>query len=135
MTGKKLTIAALASVLVCGVYVSSAGATPPSSPAPVSGPQTSGVLDGSGGRVFVAAQDRIALTAATETTVTTFDLTYGPLQFSGWHSHPGIVVAVHPPTVAEVLRTAAQGVRMPRKSTSFTPKPRMGLVMRDLRDS
>ena len=49
--------------------------------------------------------------------------------------NPGIVVAVHPPTVAEVLRTAAQGVRMPRKSTSFAPKPRMGLVMRDLRDA
>jgi uncharacterized protein (DUF1015 family) len=49
--------------------------------------------------------------------------------------NPGIVVAVHPPTVAEVLATAALGVRMPRKSTSFAPKPRMGLVMRDLRDT
>lgn len=49
--------------------------------------------------------------------------------------NPGIVVAVHPPTVTEVLATAAQGVRMPRKSTSFAPKPRMGLVMRDLRDA
>jgi uncharacterized protein (DUF1015 family) len=48
---------------------------------------------------------------------------------------PGIVVAVHPPTVAEVMATAARGVRMPRKSTSFAPKPRMGVVMRDLRDS
>jgi uncharacterized protein (DUF1015 family) len=48
---------------------------------------------------------------------------------------PGIVVAVHPPTVAEVMETAARGIRMPRKSTSFAPKPRMGVVMRDLRDS
>jgi uncharacterized protein (DUF1015 family) len=48
---------------------------------------------------------------------------------------PGIVVAVQPPTVAEVMATAADGVRMPRKSTSFTPKPRMGVVMRDLRDA
>jgi uncharacterized protein (DUF1015 family) len=48
---------------------------------------------------------------------------------------PAIVVAVHPPTVAEVMATAARGVRMPRKSTSFAPKPRMGVVMRDLRDS
>ena len=47
---------------------------------------------------------------------------------------PGIVVAVQPPTVAEVMQTAARGVRMPRKSTSFAPKPRMGVVMRDLRD-
>ena len=48
---------------------------------------------------------------------------------------PGIVVAVCPPTVAEVMATAAQGLRMPRKSTSFAPKPRMGVVMRDLRDA
>jgi uncharacterized protein (DUF1015 family) len=48
---------------------------------------------------------------------------------------PGIVVAVHPPTVAEVMETAARGLRMPRKSTSFTPKPRMGVVMRDLHDA
>ena len=48
---------------------------------------------------------------------------------------PGIVVAVQPPTVAEVMQTAARGVRMPRKSTSFAPKPRMGVVMRDLHDS
>jgi uncharacterized protein (DUF1015 family) len=48
---------------------------------------------------------------------------------------PGIVVAVAPPTVAEVMATAARGVRMPRKSTSFAPKPRMGVVMRDLHDA
>lgn len=47
---------------------------------------------------------------------------------------PGVVVAVRPPTVAEVMETAARGVRMPRKSTSFAPKPRMGVVMRDLHD-
>jgi uncharacterized protein (DUF1015 family) len=47
---------------------------------------------------------------------------------------PGVVVAVRPPTVAEVTAAAARGVRMPRKSTSFAPKPRMGVVMRDLRD-
>jgi len=47
---------------------------------------------------------------------------------------PGVVIAVRPPTLAQVMSTAAQGVRMPRKSTSFAPKPRMGVVMRDLRD-
>ena len=46
----------------------------------------------------------------------------------------GLVVALRPPTVAEVRGTAARGERMPRKSTSFGPKPRMGVVMRDLRD-
>jgi uncharacterized protein (DUF1015 family) len=48
---------------------------------------------------------------------------------------PGIVVAVHPPTVRQVMDTAACGIRMPRKSTSFAPKPRMGVVMRDLNDA
>ena len=47
----------------------------------------------------------------------------------------GLVVAVRPPTVHEVRAAAARGVRMPRKSTSFGPKPRMGVVMRDLRDA
>jgi uncharacterized protein (DUF1015 family) len=47
----------------------------------------------------------------------------------------GLVVAVSPPTLPEVMAVAARGVRMPRKSTSFSPKPRMGVVMRDLRDS
>ena len=46
----------------------------------------------------------------------------------------GLVVAVRPPTLAEVRAAAARGERMPRKSTSFRPKPRMGVVMRDLRD-
>jgi uncharacterized protein (DUF1015 family) len=48
---------------------------------------------------------------------------------------PGLVVAVHPPRLEEVMSSAAAGVRMPRKSTSFYPKPRMGIVMRDLRDA
>jgi uncharacterized protein (DUF1015 family) len=48
---------------------------------------------------------------------------------------PSIVVAVRPPTVAEVMETAVRGVRMPRKSTSFAPKPRMGVVLRDLHDA
>jgi len=48
---------------------------------------------------------------------------------------PGVVVAVHPPTLSEVMETAARGVRMPRKSTSFAPTPRMGVVMRDLHDA
>ena len=64
----------------------------------------------------------------------------------GYHHHleqaldttvrqPGIVVAVLPPSVGQVMATAARGIRMPRKSTSFFPKPRMGVVMRDLRDA
>jgi uncharacterized protein (DUF1015 family) len=48
---------------------------------------------------------------------------------------PGLVVAVAPPTLEQVMATATRGIRMPRKSTSFAPKPRMGVVMRDLRDA
>ncbi|HZJ07157.1 MAG TPA: DUF1015 domain-containing protein [Nocardioidaceae bacterium] len=48
---------------------------------------------------------------------------------------PGIVIAVQPPSLCQVMDAAARGIRMPRKSTSFSPKPRMGVVMRDLRDS
>ena len=93
MQHKKLTVAALCALL-CGVYVSSAGATPPSAPPPVASDLSSGVLDDSDRPLLVVAQDRVALTVAAPTTVATFDLTYAPLQFSGWHSHPGIVVAV-----------------------------------------
>ncbi|CAA9353079.1 MAG: Related to HTH domain of SpoOJ/ParA/ParB/repB family, involved in chromosome partitioning [uncultured Nocardioidaceae bacterium] len=47
---------------------------------------------------------------------------------------PGVVIAVQPPTLAQVMEAAQRGIRMPRKTTSFWPKPRMGVVMRDLRD-
>jgi len=42
----------------------------------------------------------------------------------------GIAVLLAPVPVESVLAMAAQGVRMPRKSTSFGPKPRTGLVLR-----
>ena len=48
---------------------------------------------------------------------------------------PGVVVGVRPPRLDQVMASAARGERMPRKSTSFSPKPRMGLVLRDIRDS
>ena len=37
---------------------------------------------------------------------------------------------MRPVAVADVLALAADGERMPRKSTSFGPKPRTGLVLR-----
>lgn len=40
------------------------------------------------------SQDGITLATKTPTTVTTFDLTYEPGAYSGWHSHPGVVIAV-----------------------------------------
>ncbi|MBA9006239.1 uncharacterized protein (DUF1015 family) [Actinomadura cellulosilytica] len=42
----------------------------------------------------------------------------------------GTAVIMNPPAVADVLAVAAEGERVPRKSTSFGPKPRTGLVMR-----
>jgi uncharacterized protein (DUF1015 family) len=46
----------------------------------------------------------------------------------------GIAVLLHPTTVAEVMAVARAGRILPRKSTSFGPKPRMGLVMRSFND-
>jgi uncharacterized protein (DUF1015 family) len=45
-------------------------------------------------------------------------------------SSQGSAVLLRPVEVATVLALARQGVRMPRKSTSFGPKPRSGLVLR-----
>jgi uncharacterized protein (DUF1015 family) len=46
----------------------------------------------------------------------------------------GTAVLLRPVSVGEVLEVAATGERMPRKSTSFGPKPRTGLVLRLLDD-
>jgi uncharacterized protein (DUF1015 family) len=42
----------------------------------------------------------------------------------------GTAVLLRPVDVGDVLAVAARGERMPRKSTSFGPKPRTGLVLR-----
>jgi hypothetical protein len=42
----------------------------------------------------------------------------------------GLAVLLSPVDVADVFGLAELGVRMPRKSTSFGPKPRSGLVLR-----
>ena len=44
----------------------------------------------------------------------------------------GTAVLLRPPDIAQVTSAAARGVLLPRKSTSFGPKPRMGLLMRQL---
>ena len=46
----------------------------------------------------------------------------------------GVAVLMRPVAVSDVLALAAEGERMPRKSTSFGPKPRTGLVLRVLDD-
>jgi uncharacterized protein (DUF1015 family) len=47
----------------------------------------------------------------------------------------GTAVLLGPTPVGAVAAVAAQGERMPRKSTLFTPKPRSGVVLRDHRDA
>jgi hypothetical protein len=46
------------------------------------------------------------------------------------HRHQGLAVLMRPVAESTVAELAAAGVRMPRKSTSFAPKPATGLVMR-----
>jgi uncharacterized protein (DUF1015 family) len=41
-------------------------------------------------------------------------------------------LVLRPPTVATTRAAAAARVRMPQKTTFFYPKPRTGLVFRDL---
>ncbi|MEV4258425.1 DUF1015 domain-containing protein, partial [Spirillospora sp. NPDC049652] len=42
----------------------------------------------------------------------------------------GSAVILNPMKVEDVLAVAGGGERVPRKSTSFGPKPRMGMVLR-----
>ncbi|HLR96370.1 MAG TPA: DUF1015 domain-containing protein [Jiangellaceae bacterium] len=44
----------------------------------------------------------------------------------------GIAILLRPPPLRQVMRLATNGVLMPRKSTSFGPKPRSGLLIRML---
>lgn len=46
----------------------------------------------------------------------------------------GVAVLLHPSEVGEVMTAARAGRMLPRKSTSFGPKPRMGLLMRSFAD-
>jgi uncharacterized protein (DUF1015 family) len=48
--------------------------------------------------------------------------------------HDGVALLLNPARHSDVLAIAARGERMPRKSTSFGPKPRTGLLMRLLTD-
>jgi uncharacterized protein (DUF1015 family) len=57
---------------------------------------------------------------------------YGSEALRAAHRDGGVAVLTRPPALADVLDLAARGERMPRKSTSFGPKPWTGLLMRDL---
>src|SRR5262249_46919190 len=73
------------------------------------------------------------------------DLWHVPEERVGYHhsadqalahadAEQGFAVLLAPVAASTVLRLAADGVRMPRKSTSFGPKPRTGLVLRTFQD-
>jgi len=53
---------------------------------------------------------------------------------SGATTTAGVALLLPAPSLQEVRALAEAGVRMPRKSTSFGPKPRSGLVLRGLDD-
>jgi quercetin dioxygenase-like cupin family protein len=77
-------------VLVATTAVAAPGPSPaPPPPAPTPGPVVTGTLDG-GTR---ARQDGIALRTREDATVRTFTLTYPARAESGWHQHPGVVLA------------------------------------------
>ncbi|MGI8888717.1 MAG: DUF1015 family protein [Nocardioidaceae bacterium] len=50
------------------------------------------------------------------------------------HQEGGVAVFMPAASVEEVMSIAAAGLKMPRKSTSFGPKPQMGLIMRSFDD-
>ena len=87
--------AALAvTVLVAGTLTAStAAASPPgpegNTPAPVAAPVV-GTLDGP----LRAAADGVRYGSARDATLRVYELRYPAGSFSGWHSHPGVVIAV-----------------------------------------
>jgi hypothetical protein len=88
----KLTMIAATVVLVsCAGIGTIALATPASDPPPTRTTTTvTGILDGP----TKAKQDGVELKTKGDTKVVTFELTYPIGSYSGWHSHPGIVIAV-----------------------------------------
>ncbi len=82
---------AVAVLMASGLVSSDADATPASVPPPSAVALAPlATLDGPA----TAKADGIALRNHQEATVRSVTLTYGPHSFSGWHEHPGIVLAV-----------------------------------------
>lgn len=92
MTLKRTALTLAATLAVTGGLITAAQATQPSGATTVSDVAV-GALDGSESPARWT-QDGIQLKTSQPTTVRTFTLTYPPGVDSGWHAHPGIVVAV-----------------------------------------
>lgn len=95
----KVAVGAVIALAASGAIGTVAMATPPSGTPPYESlPATfrtppgaiTGTLDGPA----KAEKDGIELKVNADTQVTTFELNYPPGSFSGWHKHPGIVIAV-----------------------------------------
>lgn len=92
MKRNKLAAAAAITVVISSLGLTSAAATGGSGNTSTAD-SVSGALDGTS-RPLRVSQDGVNLITTGPTTVTTFDLTYPSKSFSGWHSHPGIVIVV-----------------------------------------
>jgi quercetin dioxygenase-like cupin family protein len=90
----KAVVTAGVVVLSCLTMGSIASATDQSKPTPEriisTEKSSSGTIDG---RTDIK-QDKVELKTKSSSLVTAFTLRYAPGSYSGWHSHPGIVVAV-----------------------------------------
>ncbi|GAA1850854.1 hypothetical protein ACFFOM_04390 [Microlunatus capsulatus] len=106
-------------VLVATTAVAAPGPSPaPPPPAPTPGPVVTGTLDG-GTR---ARQDGIALRTREDATVRTFTLTYPALAESGWHQHPGVVLAtVESGTVVQRVGCRSNTWRAGQSFTEVAP--------------
>ena len=84
---KLLAVTSGAALVLCGLAGSTATAAPGAGT--VRGEAVTGTLEGR----TRAQQDGVQLRTDQDMTVTTFELTYKVGGYSGWHRHPGIVLA------------------------------------------
>lgn len=84
------------------------------------------------GRLSTAVLDRLLIERAWDLPAGAVEVTHDPPEAAVERARrtAGTAVLLQPLRRADVLAVAAAGERVPRKSTSFGPKPRSGLVLR-----
>ena len=90
---KLLAVTAGAALVVTGLAGFTASAAPGAAPAPAPAPTASLLVQGTLEGPSRASQDGITLRTRGDVTVRDFTLTYPVGATSGWHQHPGIVLA------------------------------------------
>ena len=92
----KVVLGAVIALAASGVIGTAALATPPSGPPslPATFRTTPGAVTGTLDGPTRAKNDGIELRTNRDVNVTTFELNYPAGSVSGWHKHPGIVIAV-----------------------------------------